>query len=211
MPEQLTGLATASLRRAIHDLRGPLNTLSILAEVLRAKSADADACASMTRAVHGLGTMLDRLRGVAETMPTRLQTMDLGAQLAAACGRAQRPASVAIAAWDASIPTLRVTSCPSRLPPVLDSLLQGAVAALPDGGTIRFAATDDADHWLVAVQCDGTATSLPAANTAGKLDTNPADKLDWFRLTCQVEGLAGELRISDSTDPPQIAVRLPKA
>ncbi len=207
-----TGLAATSLRRALHDLRGPLNTISILAEILRTGGPNPEACASMGRAVRGLGVMLDRVRAVGETVAERLQPVDLGAAVAAAIGRAPHVDDIAVKPFAPGAERVLVASCPTRLSLALDTLLQCAFGALAADGSVRFAIADDGDACTLSLAfTTGAAPSLPAGNVAGKLDTNPPGPVDWFRLACQIEGLAGELRVDGATVPPRIAIRLPKA
>lgn len=207
-PTPPTGLAEASLRRVIHDLRGPLNTLAILAEILRT-GASPDAVAGVGRAVRGIGSMLDRLRSVTQCTAPKLVPVHLAEQLVLALARATPPDGVLLAPL-ATVDANAVASCPTRLPATIDTLLHCAIAALHGPGTLRFAIATSADRTELTVACDGRTAALPAANTASKLDTNDPGPADWFRLGCQVEGLAGELEVRGAATPPQIVLRMPR-
>lgn len=207
-----SGLTTDRLRGAIHDLRGPLNTLSILHEILRGATgnptAQREAIEGARRALQQCDGMLRRLRGVSDAMAPRLTAMPLPAELAAAVARAPRDNLPVQLAADAG-QQLVVSSCPERLPRMLDLLLACARGALPGGGTLGLAARRDGDRAVVEVTAAGPTIVLPAAGSVARLTPDDPGPADWFALACLTAGIGGELVLAAAAGHGSLTVRLP--
>jgi signal transduction histidine kinase len=209
-----SGLATQCLVQAIHDLRGPLNTISILLEVLRTSAlADAaphrDALASATNSVQALDGMLRRLRGVTDTLAVELRPVPLAPALATAIARAgDREPRVALTATPP--PALAATTCAERLPAMLDQLLACGRAALPNGGALQLAARATAPGAVIELTGAGADAELPTPHSLAQLTVAAPGPGDWFALSCLVAGLGGDIELATATGQFSVCVRLPR-
>jgi signal transduction histidine kinase len=209
------GMTAASLRAALHDLRGPLNTLSVLLEILRAREVSTPAGLEVvdkaTQAVRGLGHMLERLGRVTATLPAQRSAVPMLAQLQEAAARAGGRVRCTLAAPTCDPADAAVWGCASSFAALLDSLCDCVAAALPQGGSVELQGSATADACVIRVRCVGEGMALPAAFARSKLDGARPAAADWFRLSCQVSGLAGEF-VGDGSDPVgTITMRFPRA
>lgn len=214
-PVPVSGLGSGGLRRAIHDLRGPLNTLAILHEVLRVSpprsgSEAANVLAPATRALGKLSTMLDRLRSLAECVPDRLEAVPLAECLAEAVRRMPSDARVAVASLPPDAPAAIALSCRERLVATLETALNCAAGALPHGGRMELQVSMSPDSCRIEMVCTGEDVAREWGPSRGKLDSDDPAVLDWFRLACQVEGLAGRLQADVPPLQPRLAIDLPR-
>lgn len=207
------GLATASVRRILHDLRGPLNTIAILTEVARSgdPAAVTEACVGLARAVRELGVMLDRVQGVDATFVGGGPAIDLAEHVRVAIGGADNTAWVRYTA--PSTPAhATVVACPHRLATMLDTAFACAASVLPDGGEIGCAVVTEAGAAVLRLEATGPRLAAPASATLGKLTGDTAaggHTEDWFRLRCQVEGLGAQLEIEGDAARARIDIRFP--
>jgi len=207
-----SGLATACLRGAIHDLRGAMNTISILHEILResplaAAAPQQDALAGTSKALRQLDGMLQRLHAAAASLAPELRPVALAPQLAAAVQSAGDD-DVALQHEPGDHDGVVVLSCAERLPLLLESLLRCGRAAVADGSRLRLQGRIDGDRAVVALAGNGPTTALPAMPSAAQLT---ADEPDWFTFASRAVGLDAELDVSTTTDGFQLLVRLPLA
>lgn len=209
-----SGLASECLVQAIHDLRGPLNTISILHEVLRTSAlADVaphrDALATATRSLLALDQMLRRLRGVTDTLATELRPIPLAPALAAALARTgdREPRAQLVAPPPAA---LAVSTCPERLPAMLDRLLACGRAALPNGGALQLDARAAAAIAVIELTGTGADPVLPTPRAMAQLSVADPGPGDWFALSCLVAGLGGHLELTVGTEQFAVGVGLPR-
>lgn len=204
-----SGLAATTLRHAVHDVRGPLNTLSILVEVLKTAEADgparADALRRLAQTLQGVGAMLDRVVDASETLAPVLEPLALGAAVQEAVGRWSDPGVTV--GCDRAV-DLTVSSCATRLPMALDALLHCAARSLPQGGRLGVRIEAHEDSARIAIACEGPAVALPSGKTACKLRPGPTPEADWFALDARIAGLGGELVFDVA--PRMVAVTLPR-
>lgn len=191
-----TGMASVSLIRVIHDLRGPLNTLAILGEVLRSSGAEApaahrDAIQTIHRAVNNLGSMLLRVRECVETMVAELEPVGMRVTLQSAIAATSIPGVDILLAPDEA-PEM-VLSCRERLPVTLGSLLACCAATLPGGGQLHIRVQSNSTTTMVTVTPSGPSLQIPPAHSFHKLSPERPGNADWFELCCRVEGLGGVL------------------
>ena len=86
LPGALTGIERECLRQAIHDVRGPLNTSSVLVDLIAALlDKDPQLARSkaplVVRELQTVARMLDHLVGSSDTLAMQTTTMDLGVSL----------------------------------------------------------------------------------------------------------------------------------
>jgi len=208
-----SGLATGSLRQAIHDLRGPLNTLAVLTAVLRSKPApnDDDTLRNMEVTVRALGAMLERLEAVSETRAPVLEPLGLGAvmrEVIEGGGFFPDGSEVEVEAhFDRGL-ELEVRSCPVRLPAAIAGLLRCCAAALPLGGRLTVGIVGQEGVARLVVGLRGGSVVLPRARMPHKLRENAGD---WFALEARVLGLGGQLVVHADDAHPRVVVELPRA
>lgn len=204
-------MASESLIRVIHDLRGPLNTLAILGEVLRSSEAGTstshrEAIQSTNRTINNLGTMLARVRECADTMTSQLAPVDLDVAIQSAIAATT---SSGIEISFASDAQTVVYSCPERLPVTLANLLACCAAALPSGGRLILRVEAASRATRLTVTLEGPAVQFPPANSYHKLSPVRSGPADWFALFCRVEGLGGTLSICDDSTSPSVSICFP--
>jgi signal transduction histidine kinase len=206
-------MASASLIRVIHDLRGPLNTLAILGEVLRSSGVEAtashrEAIQTVNRTVANLGTMLEKVREFVDTMVSELAPVCINAAIEQAIAATPIP-GVDITFMPNDAPALAVLSCQERLSVTLANLLACCAATLPSGGqlTVRVEATSRETH--VTVTPSGLAVQMPPANSFQKVSPVRPGHADWFALCCRVEGLGGVLSILGDSTIPSVTASFP--
>jgi hypothetical protein len=139
------GLEAECLRQAIHDLRGSLNTSSVLLDLVVALSSRDPAMASakahmVVRELQSTARMLDLLVGTSDSLASELVPVDLAAAIIAV-SHSSPPAPRGVVV-DADAERLRspcwIRSCPKRLSRALTLVVEKCGAALPDGGSIHF-------------------------------------------------------------------------
>lgn len=214
-PAGVPGMASGGLRRAIHDLRGPLNTLAILHEVMRVSvpaTSDrrTEVHATAMRAIGKLSIMLDRLRALAECVPARVAAVSLTETMAAVVARMPANLPVAVTPLGPGTPAAIVLSCGERLAAALETALNCAASALPRGGRIDLEVSEQPQGCRIAMSCSGLEVAADWGPARGKLDSDDAAALDWFRLGCQVEGLAARLLADVPPLQPRLAIDLPR-
>lgn len=213
-----SGLTSPSLLHVIHDLRSSLNTLGILAEVVRAQSAGqsvsaAESAAGLARIVQGLGAMLDRLANVSDAIAPVLEPVPLRPAVQGAVEQWRASTKLAGVSVDSSMSgseDLVAHSCRRRLEHTLTALFHCVASALPEGGSLRLRLEAGSDTTGVAVECSGPVLRLPPKDMAWKLTSSPSSGPDWFEVCARVSGLGGELRF-DPGDQATVVVVLPAA
>jgi signal transduction histidine kinase len=157
------------LGRLLHDLRGPLNSLTMHLEVLRRSTGEApveDSVRTMQEQLARLGAMLPSAFAIAALELTTSAPVDLGAIVAAAAACAGGPVSLAQGPWptgrgDAGLLTLALTH-----------LLRNAVEATAAAGRTEppeVHVSEDGDEVRVAVRDRGPGFRTTNANLLIKL------------------------------------------
>lgn len=221
-----TGLEAECLRQAIHDVRGSLNTSSVLADLVVALSSRDPATASakaqmVVRELQSTARMLDLLVGTSDTLASRLVPVDLSAAILAA-SHAPPPALRGVAI-SADVERLRdpcwIQSCPKRLPRALTLVVEKCGGALPEGGTIRFepvtgtTATDAAptdaaptspNMVRLVVTARGPRVLGPSEGRlhlfAGKDAAGKEPSASWFPVLALVRGIGGSVHVQREDD-----------
>ena len=198
----LTGLERDCLRRAVHDLRNNLNAATIVLHVAMATAAKegADgAVGKMTLAVRELQTtarLLDQLVASSDSVASEVVPTDLAAAVAHASRTSNASArGVTVHASPEHAPIL-VLSCPTRLPRVLAVIVDRCIAALPDGGDVRFRIDGDAERARLVVTASGPRVVAPAPADPFKLVDGMQPGSEWFAIRALARGLRGDARVT---------------
>ncbi len=158
-----------------HDVRSPLHSIRLAAQLLERKISKSDLrvheyAASIVRSVDRadrlIEDLLDITRMEAGTLALELSELAVGTFLGEALGSQRLLASEAShelrIVLDEDLPPIRADS--DRLLQVLENLVGNAIKFTPDGGTITVSATHDADEVRFSVADTGAgipAQSLP--------------------------------------------------
>jgi hypothetical protein len=191
-----TGLERECLRQAIHDVRGPLNTSSVLVDLITAL-LDKDPALARTKAplvvreLQTVARMLDHLVGTSDTLVATTTSIDLGETIAGAVGAFAVPPGVSVDCGAVPRPTL-VLACPTRLPRLLAQLLDRCAASVPRGGEIVFSVEPVAGAIRVVATVRGDGIVLPAEGRP-HLTAGPSS---WFPLLALARGIGGDLRLT---------------
>lgn len=211
----ITGLERECLIQAIHDLRGPLNTTSILIDLTVAAAAKDGVAlggklAQVVQELRRVGRMLDQLVATSDSLAPELVPLELGAAVAAATQSCQASGPGVDFRFDGLMRRpLRILSCPVRLARALELILDRCVAALPDGGEILFEANPDERHLHLVVTAKGPRVR-PLANRKLRLTDGSQPAGDWFEIGALIRGIRGNLAIEPQTDlAMRIAIDLP--
>ncbi len=192
-----TGLERECLRQAIHDLRGPLNTSSVLVDLMAALLDKDPALAHskapmVVRELQTIARMLDHLVGTSDTLATTTTPMDLGVAVA----NAVQTATVPGVDIDASaVPSIAVDACATRLPRLMSLVLERCAAALPEGGSIALEASPASGAVRFAAIARGPRVTMP---NDGRPQLQPSS--GWFPALALARGLGGDLRLRRADD-----------
>jgi hypothetical protein len=212
-PTRPTGLESECLRHAIHDMRGALNTSSLLLDLMVDLTSRDPALATakapvLVRELQSMARMLDQLIGASDSLAPDLVPVDLGA-LAAAAVSSSRAFTRGVAV---DVQRLRgscwVRSCAKRLSRALGLVVERCVDALPDGGSIDVAIADappakagqaagDTARLVFVIRGErvlGPAAGRPRLQ-ASKDGDSTASTDDWFPILALVRGVGGDLHI----------------
>ena len=213
-----TGLERECLRKAVHDVRNRLNATSILLHIAieaARKEQTTTATGKVTQAVRELqtiGRLLDQLVASSDTVACEIVPVDLVAAVAEV-SRSTMPAarSVVIQAETPHVQT-HVLSCPTRLPRVLAMIRERCVAALPEGGTVRFEIGGNATHARVVATASGPkVAALPAGDPFALAETTPPGT-EWFEVRALARGLGGEAHLTQEAGGGlRVEIDLPRA
>ena len=198
---QLTGLESACLRQAIHDLRGPLNTASIVLDVAMASAATDPSLVSkklslVVQELHRVGRMLDHLVAASESAAPHLAPVDLAASLAAVSRASKAPARGVRLQFDASLAKpLQILSCASRLARALGLILDGCLATLPDGGEVLFESAPGTARIRLVLTAQGPRVlPLLDGKKLGLTDASHRTS-DWFLVRALIRGMSGDIEV----------------
>lgn len=193
-----TGLERECLRQAIHDVRGPLNTATVLLDLVTVLASRDPALAAtkagmVVRELHSLARMLHNLVGTGDSLASELVPVDLAAAVADAVARSPAASAGRVAVSHEGLrESMWVESCPVRLARALDLLLEKCAASLPDGGTIHVEAADADGRARLAIALRGPRViALPDGRPHLTGGTEPTET--WFALFALARGVGGEL------------------
>lgn len=209
----LRGIPEATLRRALHDLSGPLNSISILSELLRAKLEGADRSGSelidrISATIQQMGRMVHDVRRAATSMSTdACRDHDLTEALGRAAERAGEFETTSIDGADG----LQVAAPPGQL----DALLDCAYRCVAGGAAsaswrAERAGGDGPDgRLLLRMLLAGDGVELPAVPARQHLVAAGDVDAAWFELSARLDGIGGSYADGDAGSGPVVAIYLP--
>jgi hypothetical protein len=201
------------LRHAIHDLRGSLNTSSVLLDLVVVLTSRDPALASAkahlaVRELQRTARMLDHLVGTSDSLASELVPVDLTAAVAAASNSSPAALHGVVVDVGRLRPGCWIHSCPKRLSRALALVVEKCVEALPDGGSIDVAMSDAepanggqaANHALrlsflvCGKRVLGPPQGRPRLHASKDAVTGKSTE-DWFPILALVRGIGGVLHI----------------
>ena len=203
--DRLRGLCEASLRRVLHDLGGPLNTISILTELVRSRLDSGDAqgqevCERLSDAVQQMARMIGRVRGVSASMGLGSGAGPLRQALAAAAERARDVRTVEIDCDE----TVAV-SAPSDL---LAALLDAAYGCCEPGAEVAWQVRNRPPQVEIRFEQRSGGRPFPAPRARGHIVDGDPGAPRWFEWTCRLEGLGGNFSEPTSATPTSAVMLL---
>jgi signal transduction histidine kinase len=155
------GLAGLLAARVAHDVRNPLSSMKMEAQLLQRRSADAETQASLSAILHNITTVeavvLDLLE-VARPEQVRLESTDPDEVIAGLLGHLapqlahRRIQLVTSLQRDGA----RLPLDAQRFGQALLNIIVNACDAMPGGGTLEIATTVSGAHFTIEVRDDGT-------------------------------------------------------
>jgi hypothetical protein len=208
----VTGLERESLRQAIHDVRGPLNTCSVLADLVgalldRDPALARSKAAMVVRELQTVARMLDHLVGASDTLAPDTTSNDLRVALAKAIDEVATKPTVRI---DASgVPATLVDASGAHLPRLLKHAIEGAIASLPDGGDVTFTAAtrDGLVRLVITVRGDRV---VAAGEGRPRLAAKPP-AAGWLPGLALGRGNRGDVRLLQETGQLRVEIDLRRA
>jgi hypothetical protein len=207
-PAAPTGLERECLRQAVHDVRGPLNTTSVLVDLVVALlDKDPELARAkaplLVRELQTVARMLDHLVGSSDTLATSTVAMDLSVSLGTAVQSFTAPAISVDRSALAAGPMVR--ACPQRLPRLLSAALDRCAAALPNGGSIAAVAQTVAGTARLVLTARGG--GVVAADGRPHLTAGPG----WFPVLALARGMGGDVRLQRAEGALCVELDLPLA
>lgn len=206
-----TGLPRESLRQAVHDLRGQLNTSAILLDVAMAvanKTPDlaAPKISQAVQELHRLSRMLDHLAAASDTSAPELLPVDLGDAMTAAIARTTRQR---VSVRTSPLASVIVSACPHRLPRLLDSLLARCSDALPDGGSIAIEGARRDGEAVIRFRLEGPKVVDLMPGRIFALTDGGRIEGDWFLPRALARGMNAGLEVTRESGGPVVELRFP--
>lgn len=214
--EPVTGVERDCLRQAVHDLRGRLNTGSILIDlctVLASKDPDRvpEKLAKVVQELRCVARMLDQLVGTSDSLAPELAPLDLGATIANVAKTCPAAARGVVIDYDALTRSpVSALACPTRLPRALFLIVEKGLAALPEGGSLRCEAEPTPDGVRLTIRITGPRV-LPVQSGRMHLTDGAQPNDAWFPVLALVRGMRGRLDVAPCTDGLQVAIDLPRS
>jgi signal transduction histidine kinase len=143
-----------------HDLRNPLNTVSLSLEWLRARlgeNADERVSArldTIRREVHRADLIIRTLLGFARTGELEIAPTDLNALIREVAEVVDAPRNVALR-LDLDESLTPVPADRAQLFQVLENLIRNAIQAMPEGGEVRLSSRANCEYYHVRVADNG--------------------------------------------------------
>jgi hypothetical protein len=212
----VTGLEGECLRQAVHDLRGPLNTTTILADLAAALSTRdpelvGKKLSQVVQELHRLARMLDHLVATSESLAPEVVAVALGSAVAPAFDASKAGTGVTVAATALLADESLVLVCPERLTRAIASILERCHAALPEGGELQFATAPVPAAVRIAVTLTGPRVLPLTDGRSIRLTDGSQPSKDWFLARALLRGMRCDLAIEHSDAGARILIDVPRA